>query len=121
MSYALAQEKVDLKNFKPSDSWKLIEANISRYVHLYEDLGMSYSLIDVTLQIRRKSLYFWLNIIVPCLILNSLGIGLFILPPDSGQKISFGLGILLTLFVFALVVNENIPRTSDYIPILGRY
>lgn len=113
------ETEANLEMYSVSGSWELVATRVTRAVQFYPDLNMSYTLIDISIELKRKSLYYWLNVILPCLLLNSLGIGLFILPPDSGEKVGFGLGILLTVFVFAILVNENIPKTSDYTPIIS--
>lgn len=111
---------VILDDYTVSGAWELLKADIKRDVTFYPELNMSYTLINISIQLKRKALYYWLNVIIPCLLLNSLGVGLFMLPPDSGEKVGFGLGILLTVFVFAILVTENIPKTSDYTPVIGK-
>ena len=44
----------------------------------------------------------------------------FLLPPDSGEKVTLGLTVLLAFSVFMLLVAENMPPTSEYIPLIGR-
>ena len=45
----------------------------------------------------------------------------FTLPPDSGEKLSLGVTILLSLTVFLNMVAETMPATSDAVPLLGTY
>ena len=121
VNYTVMDTHANLDRYTVSGAWDLMHTNVSREVQFYPDLNMSYTLIDITIKLKRKTLYYWQNIILPCILLNCLGIGLFILPADSGEKVSFGLGILLTVFVFAILVNENIPKTSDYTPVMGKF
>ena len=44
----------------------------------------------------------------------------FLLPADSGEKISLGVTILLSLTVFQLIVAEQMPPSED-IPIIGEF
>jgi len=43
----------------------------------------------------------------------------FYLPPDSGEKVSLGITVLLSFSVFLLRISENVPKTSDCIPLIG--
>lgn len=43
------------------------------------------------------------------------------LSPDSGEKLSLGVTILLSLTVFLNMVAETMPATSDAVPLLGTY
>lgn len=48
--------------------------------------------IDITFAvvIRRKTLYYFFNLIVPCVLIASMALLGFTLPPDSGEKLSLG-------------------------------
>ena len=41
-------------------------------------------------QIRRRTLYYFFNLIVPCVLIASMAVLGFTLPPDSGEKLSLG-------------------------------
>ena len=43
----------------------------------------------------------------------------FYLPPDSGEKVSLGVTVLLALTVFLLMVAEAMPPQSISIPLMG--
>lgn len=48
--------------------------------------------LDVTFAVtmRRRTLYYALNMLVPCLLLSAMTFLVFLLPADSGEKISLG-------------------------------
>ena len=48
--------------------------------------------IDITYKIliRRRTLYYFSNLIVPCVLIASMAVLGFTLPPDSGEKLSLG-------------------------------
>ena len=46
--------------------------------------------ITYTIKIRRRKLYYIVNIVTPCLMLAALTLVTFTIPPDAGEKISFG-------------------------------
>lgn len=77
--------------------------------------------IDITfvIIIRRRTLYYFFNLIVPCVLIASMAVLGFTLPPDSGEKLSLGVTILLSLTVFLNMVAETMPATSDAVPLLG--
>uniref|UniRef100_A0A1B6LF62 Neurotransmitter-gated ion-channel transmembrane domain-containing protein n=1 Tax=Graphocephala atropunctata TaxID=36148 RepID=A0A1B6LF62_9HEMI len=79
--------------------------------------------IDVTftIQIRRRTLYYFFNLIVPCVLISSMALLGFTLPPDSGEKLTLGVTILLSQTVFLLRLAQVLPQTSEALPILGTY
>lgn len=84
-----------------------------------ESVVRNYTEVTFQLHLRRKPLYTRLYLIFPCLLLTWVAGFVFILPIDSGEKVALSVTILLSLIVFLLLVAENIPRSSDGIPILG--
>lgn len=48
--------------------------------------------IDITFSIliRRRTLYYFFNLIVPCVLIASMAVLGFTLPPDCGEKLSLG-------------------------------
>ncbi len=68
---------------------------------------------------RRKPLYYTVNVVIPALCLSLLVLLVLRLPPDSGDKISMGVTLLLAFAVYMLLVSDSVPVTSDGIPIIG--
>ena len=46
--------------------------------------------ITFTIHIRRRTLYYFFNLIVPCVLISSMALLGFTLPPDSGEKLTLG-------------------------------
>ena len=76
--------------------------------------------IIFTLKLRRKTLFYTVNLIIPCVGISFLSVLVFYLPSDSGEKVSLSISILLSLTVFFLLLAEIIPPTSLAVPLLGK-
>ncbi|KAK0170077.1 hypothetical protein PV328_010682, partial [Microctonus aethiopoides] len=46
--------------------------------------------VTFTIHIRRRTLYYFFNLIVPCVLISSMALLGFTLPPDSGEKLTLG-------------------------------
>ena len=57
---------------------------------IYDCCPEPYLDITFTIKIRRRTLYYFTNLIVPCLLIASMAVLGFTLPPDSGEKLSLG-------------------------------
>jgi len=68
----------------------------------------------------RRSLFYIINLIFPCLLIYAVSFLGFFLPVESGEKVNLEITILLALVVFLLIVGETLPPTPDAIPVLGQ-
>ena len=57
---------------------------------IYECCPEPYVDITFTINIRRRTLYYFFNLIVPCVLISSMALLGFTLPPDSGEKLTLG-------------------------------
>ena len=82
--------------------WSLLSMPGERHSIVYSTVGPEpYIDITFTIKIRRRTLYYFFNLIVPCVLIASMAVLGFTLPPDSGEKLSLGVTILLSLTVFS--------------------
>ncbi|KAG8178945.1 hypothetical protein JTE90_027824 [Oedothorax gibbosus] len=111
----------DLSTYITNGEWDLIGMPGQRNVMVYACCPEPY--VDVTfyIHIRRRTLYYGFNLIIPCVLISSMALLGFALPPDSGEKLTLGVTILLSLTVFMLQLAEAMPPTSDAVSIIGTY
>ncbi|CAF4823900.1 unnamed protein product [Rotaria sp. Silwood1] len=80
-----------------------------------------YPYVLYTIRIRRRSLYYITNTVVPCFLISCMTILGLLLPPDSGDKINLQITTLLTIVMFSLLLSEIMPPSSNAIPIITIY
>uniref|UniRef100_A0A8C8ASL1 Cholinergic receptor nicotinic delta subunit n=1 Tax=Otus sunia TaxID=257818 RepID=A0A8C8ASL1_9STRI len=79
--------------------------------------------LDITfyLIIKRKPLFYVINIVTPCILIAFMAILVFYLPADSGEKMTLVISVLLAQSVFLLLISQRLPATSHAIPLIGKY
>ncbi|KAI8424353.1 hypothetical protein MSG28_002892, partial [Choristoneura fumiferana] len=112
---------VDLSEFYMSVEWDILEVPAVRLVRHERANLMPYLDITFNITMRRKTLFYTVNIIIPCMGISFLTVLTFYLPSDSGEKVTLSISILISLHVFFLLVVEIIPPTSLVVPLLGKY
>jgi len=126
---------IDLTEFYLSVEWDILDVPATKNVELYNpemdetkpksevDRENDKLLTDITfiLTMRRKTLFYTVNLIIPCVGISFLTVLVFYLPADSGEKVTLCISILLSLTVFFLLLAEIIPPTSLAVPLLGKY
>ncbi|CAO1372958.1 unnamed protein product [Diamesa hyperborea] len=111
----------DISSFVTNGEWDLLSVPGKRNEIYYNCCPEPYVDVTFAILIRRRTLYYFFNLIVPCVLIASMALLGFTLPPDSGEKLSLGVTILLSLTVFLNMVAETMPATSDAVPLLGTY
>ncbi|XP_023289253.1 acetylcholine receptor subunit alpha-like isoform X2 [Orussus abietinus] len=112
---------VDLSEFYMSVEWDILEVPAVRNEKFYTCCDEPYLDITFNITMRRKTLFYTVNIIIPCTGISFLTVLTFYLPSDSGEKVTLSISILISLHVFFLLVVEIIPPTSLVVPLLGKY
>merc|ERR1712242_81352 len=112
---------VDLSEYYMSVEWDILAVPARRNVKLYTCCDEPYLDITFNITMRRKTLFYTVNLIIPCMGISFLTVLVFYLPSDSGEKVSLSISILLSLTVFFLLLAEIIPPTSLVVPLLGKF
>merc|ERR1712193_521934 len=112
---------VDLSEFYMSVEWDILAVPAIRNVKFYTCCDEPFTDITFMMTLRRKTLFYTVNLIIPCVGISFLTVLVFYLPSDSGEKVTLCISILLSLTVFFLLLAEIIPPTSLAVPLLGKY
>ncbi|CCD73567.2 AcetylCholine Receptor [Caenorhabditis elegans] len=112
---------VDLSNYQESVEWDLLSVEGIRHKKWYP--CCDYPSIDITyyLHIRRKKLFYTVNMIIPCVCLASMTLWVFYLPCESHQKIQLCISVLVALTLYFLMLIDIIPPTSIVTPLILKY
>ncbi|XP_063105914.1 neuronal acetylcholine receptor subunit alpha-7 isoform X1 [Cavia porcellus] len=120
-SLDLQMQEADISSYIPNGEWDLVGIPGKRSEKFYECCKEPYPDVTYTVTMRRRTLYYGLNLLIPCVLISALALLVFLLPADSGEKISLGITVLLSLTVFMLLVAEIMPATSDSVPLIAQY
>ncbi|KAM3865130.1 neuronal acetylcholine receptor subunit beta-2-like [Diretmus argenteus] len=105
-------------DFTPSGEWDIVSlpARKNEDPHDITYLDITYDFV-----IKRKPLFYTINLIIPCVLITSLAILVFYLPSDCGEKMTLCISVLLALTVFLLLISKIVPPTSLAVPLIGKY
>ncbi|KAK4011876.1 acetylcholine receptor subunit beta-like 2 [Daphnia magna] len=112
---------INLTEFYPSVEWDILDVPARKNEERYPCCEEPYPDITFNVTMRRKTLFYTVNLIIPCVGITFLTILVFYLPSDSGEKVTLCISILVSLTVFFLLLAEIIPPTSLAVPLLGKY
>ncbi|XP_076465665.1 neuronal acetylcholine receptor subunit alpha-10-like [Babylonia areolata] len=111
----------DISSFVPNSEFDITSMPLERNVVKYGCCPETYPDVTFYVYMKRKPMFYVLNLLFPCIIITSVSLLGFLLPPEAGEKVSLEITVLLSLAVFLLVVSETLPPTSETIPYIGIY
>ncbi|XP_053316343.1 5-hydroxytryptamine receptor 3A-like [Spea bombifrons] len=80
-----------------------------------------WDIITFWVVIRRRSVLYVVNLLIPSAFLMLIDILSFYLPPHSTDRASFKVTLLLGYMVFLLIMNDLLPSTANGTPLIGVY
>ncbi|GMT15309.1 hypothetical protein PFISCL1PPCAC_6606 [Pristionchus fissidentatus] len=118
-----ADPTVNLASFIPNEEWQVIKFDIYRHEYKYACCEEPWVIIQASLVIRRKPLYYLVNLIIPTSIITIVAITGFFTPAstddDRTEKINLGITTLLAMSILMLMVSDQMPTTSEFVPLIG--
>ncbi|VDL83004.1 unnamed protein product [Nippostrongylus brasiliensis] len=132
-----ADAEVNLASFIPNEEWDVKSFKIFRHeviflFFLYFLVYFSYkyaccaepwAILQASLVIQRKPLYYIVNLIIPTSIITIVSITGFFTPAstddDRTEKINLGITTLLAMSILMLMVSDQMPTTSEFVPLIA--
>ena len=100
--------------FTANGEWELVSMPGKRSSIIYSCCPYPYVDITYTIYIRRRVLFYLNNLIIPCIILAALTILAFYLPPESGERVSLVITVLLGKSQFnTVLIKYNRSKRDD--------
>ena len=121
-----AEDNALLGTYVENEQWELIRpvkiSDRSDFCALKISNSSFYdSSTVVTIQLRRRPLFYTFILVIPNVLLYLLSTLVFLLPVDSGEKLSFIATILLAETVTVGTLSSILPSSSMKIPVLLQF
>ncbi|XP_060067971.1 neuronal acetylcholine receptor subunit alpha-2-like [Ylistrum balloti] len=116
-------ENISVKDLVENGEWIYVTSRVeTSVIKMTTGKGeKEYSLLKFIVVLTRRYDYYVTNVILPVITTSLLTILVFILPVDSGEKVSYALTVLLALAVLLTLIADSMPSTSIYVSILSVY
>ena len=100
-------DHVNMDRYVPHNVWEIKDTAVWKpYTEQQEVLVFKFNL-------KRNSGYYLLNLILPICVLGILNLFVFLLPPESGERVGYSITVLLSIVVFLTITSNSLPGTSE--------
>ncbi|XP_019646864.1 PREDICTED: neuronal acetylcholine receptor subunit alpha-7-like [Branchiostoma belcheri] len=111
----------DTSSYKRNEEWDLVSFEVTRSVYVYDCCPEPYPSLTFRANLRRKTLFYNMNVIAPCILMLFVSLFGTWVPAGCGEKLSLGVNMLLALVFFIQAVNQGLPITSRSIPYASQF
>ncbi|WAR24916.1 ACHB3-like protein [Mya arenaria] len=115
IAFVASEKNVSMPFYNENGEWALVQTSVD----VQERYSMS--IVFFTFSFRRLSEFFVVNVILPCVLLCLCNCLVFLIPLESGERISYTITVLLSFAVLMTLVSDNIPKTSAPMSLLCYY
>jgi hypothetical protein len=113
-----SRDTVNTEDFRENGEWILYTSRVE--ARSLEEDGETFSQLDFKIVFKRRPGYYLTNMIYPVMLISLMTNLAFLLPADSGEKISYILTVLLAIAVLLTIVGDSMPTTSTNNPAIGK-
>jgi len=118
-SYEVALQKsangLDLALYSENAQWDITSTNVyAENIPIGNETQMHF-----IFNLKRKSEYVFLNVLLPILTLNLLNTMVFLLVPESGERIGYCITTLLAIAVYMTIIMNTLPQSSSPVPVIS--
>ncbi|XP_070572237.1 neuronal acetylcholine receptor subunit alpha-10-like [Ptychodera flava] len=111
----------NVDSFRANSEWHLANITVTKDWMQPPCCPEPYPLITYTLHLKRRSLFYIFNLIFPSFLACILVAVGFILPSDSGERMTLCITSALVEFVFLETVSAYMPPNSENLPTIQKY
>ncbi|XP_062615968.1 neuronal acetylcholine receptor subunit alpha-7-like [Saccostrea cucullata] len=115
INLTFADDKIGFKEYVENTVWEVTSTDA-----VNEDSNFEPTIAFI-INLRRKSLYYIMNVFLPIIFLGILSPMVFIIPADAGEKMGYAVTIFLTFVVFLTIISSNLPVNSDSVSYMAMY
>lgn len=108
----------NLSKYIPNNEWIVNKMPAIRSVEGYPE---NFTDVNYIIIMTRRSDFFVMTMMFPCILVSAIAAIGFLLPSESGEKVSLEVTVLLSQAVFLLVISDFLPPSAENFPILGTY
>ncbi|XP_060570420.1 acetylcholine receptor subunit beta-like [Ruditapes philippinarum] len=109
------QETVDFSAYSENGLWR-VDGSETKTQLLGDGEEME---ISFTVHLSRKAAYVVVNLLMPTVVLSLMNAWVFILVPESGERIGYTITTLLAIAVYMTIVSDTLPKTSEPVPLIS--
>ncbi|XP_046575829.1 neuronal acetylcholine receptor subunit alpha-7-like [Haliotis rubra] len=102
-----------------SPEWEVLQIKSQHESELTRMYNLHW--FSVSISLKRQSLYYVVNLVLPILIISTLNPFVFLVKAETGEKLSISITLFLSFTVFVTLISGMLPQTSSSASLISLY
>ncbi|XP_069114214.1 acetylcholine receptor subunit delta-like [Argopecten irradians] len=98
---------IQLDDYQSNGQWDVVNTSAVASLSVYSE-----SLVTFSITMKRNPHYIMVSIVFPILLLSILAVFTFLIPIESGEKMSYAMTLYLAFAVFLTIVSSSLPESG---------
>ncbi|CAD6186906.1 unnamed protein product [Caenorhabditis auriculariae] len=133
-SWSMDGSKLSLKATPDTDNlelyirnseWTLSDFRVKKYMKVYDCCPHPFPDVTYFMVLQRSPSYYIFSLVIPSAFITVVTIVGFFTPHsttgENTEKVSLGVTALLSMAIIMMMVSDEVPATSEVIPLIGKY
>lgn len=119
LQLSLLNENIETTSSLAHGEWNIIGSGAYTILYKEGDIGIEVMGLHFELRLRRRPMLVLIHTTTPLFLIALLNMMIYVVPIESGERISFSVTVLLALIFFTSNIGDSIPHTALNVPILS--
>ncbi|CAI4222723.1 unnamed protein product [Auanema sp. JU1783] len=125
LNLAATENTDNLELYIRNTEWTMTEFQVKTYVKRYDCCPHPFPDVTYFMVLRRSPSYYIFSLVIPSAFITVVTIVGFFTPHsttgENTEKVSLGVTALLSMAIIMMMVSDEVPATSEVIPLIGKY
>ena len=110
------------KFYGGNTEWKNIQYKQTVNAEIWEDevYAITIDVLELKITMERNPVFYIIFLIIPSVLMAFVSVLVFLLPPESGERVGLSITVLLSYTVFLLMVSEITPKGGSNTSLFGK-
>ena len=113
------KDYVEIGIFQKHGEWNIIGSAVYPIDYTDIDINVVVTGLIYDIRLQRRPIFVLLHTTAPLFLIGLLNMVIYVVPIESGERISFAVSVLLALVFFTSNIGDSIPNTALNVPILS--
>ena len=119
LKLSLLADTIETTGLTKHGEWNILESKGFPFMYKEPDIEIEVGGLQYELKLKRRPMFILIHTTAPLFLLALLNMVIYVVPIQSGERISFSVTVLLAMIFFTSNIGDSMPHTALNVPVLS--